>query len=114
MKLLLFTILLISSTNLRLKIAKKVHYLLNIGLKQCCLHETDTGTVAIALAIGNFLCKPSQNASQPCYCNSNCLSNKCVNYTCAKKIVGESCKSNIECSPSEVIYCLGGKCTQYK
>ena len=118
MKLLLFTILLISSTNLRLKITQTENENCCISdcLKSCCnLPKSNIdsfATFSVKSRHGDFKCAPSESVGETCYCDKNCLSNKCVDYKCAKKIVGESCKSNIECSLSEEVYCLGGKCTQ--
>ena len=111
MKLLLFTILLISSTCLRLKFGKKyVSYMVQF-LRECCKYRQPN--IFLEFTIAYFICDPSELIGMWCACNNNCKYGTCQNGICVTKSENATCTSHVECNPLRYMYCVNGTCHDF-
>ena len=114
MKLLLFTILLISSTNLRLKKSQNNLLAMLQYLYDCCFYSQPNTIITVPGPYGPFHCDPSQFVGMPCFCDNNCIYGKCNNSRCIDKKENDTCYSHMECSPYQSLFCISFMCTNMK
>ena len=115
MKLLLFTIVLISCTCIRLKSTKSNLWYLDAFLKYCCKYKGYflTRNYYIKGDIGNFYCDASQFNGMYCYCDENCVYGTCKNSTCIGQELHKDCITHMDCSPYQSLFCLNFTCRNF-